>query len=68
MKKLINSVLKSARNYSLFDFACLKIYLVFAGILLGSYFSNYFLSNILVVWVICIVTFIYVLYITLMKN
>jgi len=68
MRELINKVLNSARNYSVWDFGLLKICMMSIGILLGVYFSNFFLTNILFVWIVCIVTLIYIMYKTFKKN
>jgi len=68
MREFINKVLNSARNYSVWDFGLLKICMMSIGILLGAYFSNFFLSKILFVWIVCIVTLIYIMYKTFKNN
>jgi hypothetical protein len=67
MKKLIDKLLNAARKYNLWDFGFFKITLISLGILLGSYFSQFFLKYISVVCVIFIVTLIWVLYKTFIK-
>jgi small multidrug resistance family-3 protein len=68
MQKFINKSLNSVKNYTIWDFACLKVTLVFSGILLGSYFSKFFLSKIFLVWIIFIITYIYILLKTFKSN
>jgi len=67
MKKLINRALNSTKNYTVFDFGILKITLVSVGILLGAYFSKFFLSNILLVWIIFIISYVVIMYKTFKK-
>lgn len=54
MKKLINHLMRAVRYYTAADFAVFKIYLISVGILLGAYFSSFFLAYINVIWVIAI--------------
>lgn len=68
MKKIIDSLMNSAKKYTVFDFAVLKITLVFLGIILGAYFSKFFLSYILIIWVIFIVLYIIIMYKTFRKD
>lgn len=68
MKNLINKALKSTRNYNIFDFGCLKISLMSFGILLGAYFSNFFLTNIILIWIIFIVSYVLIMYKTFFKK
>lgn len=68
MKNLINKALKSVNNYSLFDFGWLKISLISFGIILGSYFSNFFLNNIIFIWIIFIISYALIMYKTFIKK
>jgi small multidrug resistance family-3 protein len=68
MKNLINKVLKSTHNYNIFDFGCLKISLMSFGILLGAYFSKFFLTNIVLIWIIFIVSYLLIMYKTFLKK
>ena len=68
MKNFINKVLESTRWYTVWDFGILKISLMCFGILLGAYFSDFFLSKITFIWIIYIVTFIYIMYKTFKTN
>ncbi|MFA9464920.1 MAG: hypothetical protein ACERKN_11595 [Velocimicrobium sp.] len=67
MKNIIDSAMNSVKSFSLFDFSCLKIALLSLGILLGSYFSKFFSSKIVFVWITYIVTFAYIMYRTFKK-
>jgi len=67
LKKLINRALDSTKNYNVFDFGILKITLISAGILLGAYFSEFFLSNIALVWIIFIISYVIIMYKTFKK-
>lgn len=65
MKDLINTLLDRAKNYNIWDFSALKLALVTVGILLGAYFSEFFLNNIRIVWIIFVVTYLFIMYKTL---
>ena len=59
---IIQRLLKAARNFNAVDFACLKITLISFGILLGAYFAQFFLKYTIILWVIFIVSFLWILY------
>lgn len=67
MKKLIKRALNSAKEYSVWDFGILKVSLICLGILLGTYFSDFFLSKIVFVWILYLATFALILYKTFIK-
>lgn len=62
MKKILNRLLDAARNYTVWDYGCLKIVLISLGILLGTYFSNFFLRYTSLLWAIFIVSYIRIIY------
>lgn len=68
MKKFIQRALKAASKYTVMDFAFFKITLIFLGILLGAYFSEFFLSHTVFVWVVFIVSYIWIMYRTFVKH
>ncbi|OPX88620.1 MAG: hypothetical protein A4E53_01875 [Pelotomaculum sp. PtaB.Bin104] len=68
MKTFTQRALKATSKYSVMDFACLKITLVFLGILLGTYFSNYFLNYTDFLWVVFIVSYFWIMYRTFIKH
>ncbi len=65
MKNFINNMLQRTRKYNLWDFLALKITLVSFGIIFGVYFSKFFLDNIAIVWIIFVVTYLFIMYKTL---
>ena len=68
MRELINRSLRAAKNYSLWDFACLKITLLSLGILIGAYFAEFFLSHTSLIWIIFIVSYILIMYRTFINH
>lgn len=68
MNALIQRVLKAGRQYTLFDYAGLKITLIFLGILLGAYFSDFFLDKVTLVWIIFILSCLWIMYRTFVKH
>lgn len=68
MKKWINYLMAQARRYTVVDFAFLKLALLSAGILLGSYFAAFFQSYILIVWIVAAVSYTAVIYATFGKR
>lgn len=67
MKRLIDRMLQAARQYNLWDYGCLKIALFTLGIIFGAYFSKFFLSFISVIWILFIITYVWIIYKTLIK-
>lgn len=62
MKDLLNKILQRTKKYNLWDFSALKITLVTVGILFGAYFSKFFLDNIVIVWIIFGVTYLFIMF------
>lgn len=56
MKNFINKLVNAAHQFTGLDFAIFKICLLTIGILLGAYFSVFFLKYISIIWVVAIVT------------
>ncbi len=65
MRNFLNRLLESAKKYTIMDYACLKITLISLGILLGTYFSEFFLSHASLLWIIFIVSYIGIIYRTI---
>ena len=65
MRNFLNRLLESARKYTIMDYACLKITLISLGILIGAYFSKFFLSYTSLLWIIFIVSYITIIYKTI---
>jgi len=68
MKNLIEKLMDKARRFSIFDYAIFKITLFSAGVLLGTYFSSFFLSNIGLVWIVFAVSYGYMFYISFVRG
>jgi small multidrug resistance family-3 protein len=68
MGTLIERSIRAARKYTLVDYSCLKLTLLSLGILLGAYFSKFFLNNASLLWVIFIITYIWIMYRTFIKH
>ncbi len=60
MCSLINTLMNAMRKFTVVDLGLFKIYLVSVGVLLGSYFSAFFIRHISVVWTVAVVTLIIV--------
>jgi hypothetical protein len=67
VKNLIEGVLSAARKYNVWDYAWFKTCLVALGILLGVYFSEFFLRYISLVWLIAIISYVWIIYKTFIK-
>lgn len=67
MKKLIDKLMASAKKYNLWDYGWLKIALCSFGVLLGAYFSQFFLKYIFIVWGIFIISYVWIMYKTFIK-
>lgn len=52
MANVIKKLIDAAHRFTGYDFAVFKLTLLAAGILLGAYFSRFFMANISVVWVV----------------
>jgi hypothetical protein len=68
MTTLIERLLKAARKFTVMDYVCFKITLVSLGIILGAYFANFFLSHTTFLWIVFIVTYLWIGYRTLIKH
>jgi len=64
----IERVLSSIGRYTAWDFAFLKITLVSLGILLGTYFADFFLNYTVLLWVIFLGSYIWIMYRTFFKH
>ena len=65
MKIFLGKLLDSAKKYTVIDYGCLKITLISLGILIGTYFSNFFLNHTLILWTIFILSYICIIYRTI---
>lgn len=67
MESLLKKLMAGTKHYSAFDFGMLKFALLFAGILLGTYFWKFFLEYLYVIWMLAVVCYGYIVYSTLTK-
>lgn len=58
MGNLIKNLIESAHHFTGADFAVFKICLLAIGILLGSYFSSFFLQYSVIIWIVAVITFV----------
>lgn len=62
MKDFLNNMMQRTRKYTLWDFSVLKMALVAVGIIFGAYFSKFFMDNIIFVWIIFGVTYLWIMF------
>lgn len=62
MSNLIKNLMNAARHFSVMDFVAMKLYLLCIGILLGSYFSSFFMKYIGLVWIVLTLAFVILIF------
>ena len=67
MKSFIDKGFGVVRKYTLFDWGVFKWCAISAGILLGTYFAQFFIQYINIVWVTFAVTYAWLIYKTFFK-
>lgn len=65
MRHFIESAMRATKKYTVLDFGILKVTLVSFGILLGTYFSEFFLRHTGTLWIVFLVTYIFIWYKTM---
>lgn len=68
MKNLINKLLGTAKKYTVLDYGFLKITLISFGILIGTYFSNFFSNYTSLLWIIFLISYLWIIYRTFIKH
>jgi len=68
MGTLIGKVLGAARNYTILDFAFFKITLFSLGLLGGVYFAETLQRHTFELWVVFIVSYVWIMYRTFVKH
>lgn len=68
MNTFIQRAMKAASKYTVLDFACLKIVLITFGILAGAYFSPFFLNHTGLLWIIFVLTYLWIMYKTFIVH
>ncbi|MEQ8201030.1 MAG: hypothetical protein ABRQ24_06390 [Syntrophomonadaceae bacterium] len=67
MGDFIERVRKAASKYTVMDFGCLKIAVLCAGILLGVYFPVFFSGYTTLLWIILILSWLWIMFRTFIK-
>lgn len=60
MKNIVKSLLESARRFGIADFAVFKLCLIATGVLLGTYFCDFFAQHLIWVWSFAVLSLIMV--------
>lgn len=68
MKNLVNKLLSTTKKYTVLDYSFLKITLISLGILIGTYLSNFFLNYTSLLWIIFLISYIFIIYRTFIKR
>lgn len=68
MKKLIEFALGKASKFGILDYGIFKLCLFTLGVIFGAYFSSFFLEYISIVWILFIVSYIYLMYKIFIKK
>ena len=68
MKNLINKLLGTAKKYTVLDYGFLKITLISFGILIGTYFSNFFSNYTSLLWIIFLISYLWIIYRTFITH
>lgn len=68
MGNIVQRVMRSTSNYTVMDFGCLKIVVLCAGILLGSYYHEFFLGYTTLLGVVFVISFLWIMYRTFIKH
>ncbi|MFI3281435.1 MAG: hypothetical protein R3Y44_05630 [Rikenellaceae bacterium] len=61
MKDFLMKLQRAANQFNMVDFAIFKIYIFSVGLLFGAYFAHFWLAYINIVWVVAIISCIFVL-------
>jgi uncharacterized membrane protein len=67
MKGFMDKAFHAGRKYTALDFAIFKLCLISLGILAGAYFAHFFLNLTTLLWIIFILSYIFVMYRTFVK-
>ncbi|MDD4159489.1 MAG: hypothetical protein PHO18_00915 [Synergistaceae bacterium] len=67
MFDFIDRMIKAANKYTFWDYFFLKTSIMFLGILVGTYFSSFFIEHTLFLWIVFLVSYIYIMYRTFFK-
>ena len=68
MKAFLEKALNAGRKFTILDFAFFKLSLLSFGIICGAYFAQFFLRNLIPLWIIFIVAYVWIMYRTFGKH
>ena len=68
MFEFINRIIKAANRYTFWDYFFLKTTVLVFGILIGTYFASFFIDHTLFLWLVFLVTYVYIMYRTFIKH
>ena len=58
----IDRIIKAANRYTLWDYFLLKTTVLFFGIVIGTYFSNFLIDHTIFLWAVFLVTYVWIIY------
>lgn len=67
MFHFIKKIISAANKYTVWDYFCLKTAVFSLGILMGTYFSYFFMNYTLLLWTIFLITYVCIIYRTFFK-
>ena len=68
MFEFIDKIIKAANRYTFWDYFFLKTTVLVFGILIGTYFASFFIGHTLFLWLVFLVTYVYIMYRTFIKH
>jgi len=68
MFEFIDRIIKAANRYTFWDYFFLKTTVLVFGILIGTYFASFFIDHTLFLWLVFLVTYVYIMYRTFIKH
>lgn len=68
MKKFLDDIYEKISHFRVFEWTVFKVCLIVFGIILGTYFCEFFLQYIKIVWMVFLVFFIFTIYLLFIKN
>jgi len=62
VKNFLDRAMRAARKFTMWDYAFFKTALVSLGILLGTYFSEFFSDHTLFLWIVFLCSYLIMIY------
>ena len=67
MFNFIRKMIEAANKYTFWDYFFLKTTLLSLGMLIGTYFSNFFINYTFFLWAVFLITYVCIMYRTFFK-